>query len=172
VSARPGTVEELRRAFDSAFASEPAPPVDRVDLVALRAGDRSYAVRVSDVGAVVPLGAVAAMPCDEPAFLGIAASRGAPVAVYDLAALLGDGAVRAPRWVLLTAGADRVAFAFDEIEEYLRVPREQLVAAQPPELAAAGPSELLRAGARQRPVVSLGQLVKRLEERLGLPRKG
>jgi chemotaxis signal transduction protein len=165
-------LEELRRQFDSAFAAEPAPRVERVDLVVLRVGEASYAVRVSEVAAVAPLGGVARVPCGEPAFLGIAAFRGAPVPVYDLAALLGDGAARAPRWMLLAGGEDRVALAFDELEQYLRAAREQLVAAARPGASAAEPGELLRAGASLRPVVSLASVRMELERRLGLPEKG
>jgi purine-binding chemotaxis protein CheW len=168
MSTGPATLEALRRAFDSAFAVEPAAATERVDLVAVRAGGRSFAVRVSDFAGVVPFRGVAPVPCDEPAMLGLAAVRGAPLPVYDLAALLGDGSVEAPRWMLLSAGTNRVALAFDEIEEYLRVSREQLVAA--PERARVTPSaaaELVRHGSSVRPVVSMTSLLKELEQRLG-----
>jgi len=168
----PGNLDELRRAFDSGFASKRAAPAEHVDLIALRAGGRSYAVRISEVGSVVPFRSIAPLPCDEPAMLGIAAVRGAAVPVYDLAALVGDGAARAPRWMLLSGGADRVALAFDEIEEYLRLPRGQLVAASE-HGAAATPAvaELVRHGSSLRPVVSLASVLSKLEERLGLPLK-
>jgi purine-binding chemotaxis protein CheW len=145
MSAGSATLEALRRAFDSTFAVEPAAATERTDLVALRAGGRSFAVRVSDFAGVVPFRGVAPVPCDEPALLGLAAVRGAPLPVYDLAALLGDGYAEAPRWMRRSAGANRGALAFDEIEEYLRVSREQLVEA--PQRAGVTPSaaaELVR----------------------------
>jgi purine-binding chemotaxis protein CheW len=168
MSAAPGTLEALRRAFDSAFAVEFAAATERVDLVALRAGGRSFAVRVSDVAGVVTFRGVAPVPCDEPAMLGLAAVRGAPLPVYDLAALLGDGSAQAPRWMLLSAGTNRVALAFDEIEEYLRVPREQLIpASQGGRATPSAASELVRTGSSVRPVVSMSSLLKELEQRLG-----
>lgn len=162
------TLDALRRAFDSAFAMEPAAATERVDLVALRAGVRSFAVRVSDLAGVVPYRGVVPVPCDEPALVGIAAVRGAPLPVYDLAALLGDGSVQAPRWMLLSDGTNRVALAFDEIEEYLRVPREQLItASQRGRATPSAASELVRNGSSMRPVVSMTSLLKELEQRLG-----
>lgn len=164
-------LEQLRREFDAAFASEPAPPVARVDLVVVRAGEASYAVRVSEIAAVVPLGGMARVPCDEPAFLGIAAFRGGAVPLYDVAALLGDGAARAPRWMLLAGGEDRVALAFDELGEYLSATPEQLVAAARPGAAGHERGELVRAGASLRPVISLASVRTELGRRLGLPDK-
>jgi chemotaxis signal transduction protein len=171
MSAESGRIDELRRTFDSAFASEPAAPVERVDLIALRAAARSYAVRVSEIAGVVPFGGAVPLPCEEPAMLGIAAVRGTPLAVYDLAALVGDGPAKAPRWMLLSAGADRVALAFDELDGYLRIPRDQLVAAAPEHGAKATfrPVELARCGASLRPIVSVTAVVRELERRLGPP---
>jgi chemotaxis signal transduction protein len=171
MSAGPETLDDLRRAFDSAFASAPAPALERVDLIALRAGARSYAVRVSDIAGVVRFGDVVPLPCGEPALLGLAAVHGMPLPVYDLAALLGDGAAQAPRWMLLSTGAERVALAFDEIEEYLRVGREHLAAAGHATAASSPSRELLREGRSLRPVVSVAAIVRELRQRLGLPMK-
>jgi chemotaxis signal transduction protein len=172
MSADSGKLGELRRAFDSGFAAERAAPVERVDLIALRAGERSYAVRISEIGSVVPFRGVVPLPCQEPALLGLAAVRGTAMPVYDLAALVGDGAAAAPRWMLLSAGTDRVALAFDEIEEYLRLPREKLVAASE-RGAAATPAraEVVRDGSSLRPVVSMASVLRNLEQRFGLPTK-
>jgi chemotaxis signal transduction protein len=168
MSGRASPVEELRRAFDATFATEPAAPVERVDLISLRAGGRTYAVRVSDVGGVLPFGVVVPYPSDERALLGLGVVRGSPVPVYDLAAMLGEGTARSPRWMLLSAGVARVALAFDELEGYLRVPREDLAGASPTDSATA---ELLRRGSSPVPVVSVASIVRRLEQRLGLDLK-
>lgn len=172
MSAGSGKLGALRRAFDFGFAIERAEPVDRVDLIALRAGGRSYAVRISEIGSVVHFRGVVPLPCREPALLGLAAVRGTAIPVYDLAALVGDGAAVAPRWMLLSAGADRLGLAFDEIEEYLRLPREKLVAAS--ERGGAGTpagAEVVRDGSSLRPVVSMASVLRHLEQRLGLPIK-
>jgi chemotaxis signal transduction protein len=171
MSPRTEKLDELRRAFDSGFASKRVTPEEHVDLIALRAGGRSYAVRISEVGSVVPFRSVAPLPCDEPAMLGIAAVRGTALPVYDLAALVDDGAAQAPRWMLLSGGADRVALAFDEIEEYLRLPRGQLVPASEHGATTSVVAELVRSGSSLRPVVSVASVLRRLEQRLGLPLK-
>jgi chemotaxis signal transduction protein len=160
-------LDELRRAFDASFAAAPPAPAERVDLIALRAGDLSCAVRMAEVGSVVPFREVAPIPCDEPAFRGVAGVRGAMLPVYDLAALMGAGAAAAPRWMLVSGGAERVALAFDEIEEYLRVGRDQIVAAA--EGAAA--TEAVRAGSSVRAVVSVATVLKDLGLRLGVAHK-
>jgi hypothetical protein len=75
--------------------------------------------------------------------------------------------------MLVSRGAHRVALAFDEIEEYLRVAGEGLVAAAPRgSTTACTPSELVRDGASPRPVISVAELLKQLEERLAARTKG
>jgi chemotaxis signal transduction protein len=170
MSADDGRLSELRRAFDSAFASEPLAAPERVDLVALRTAGRSYAVRTSEVASVVATGTVVPLPCDEPALLGLGAIRGTPVPVYDLAALLGDGAAEAPRWTILSHGPDRLGLAFDELEGYLRVPLADL-AAGAQDAAGAAAAELVRAGSSVRPVVSVESLVRRVKQRCGISTK-
>jgi len=171
MSADEGRVGELRRAFDSAFAAEPVAPAERVGLIALRAGARSYAVRTSDVASVVAAGAIVPLPCDDPALLGLAAVRGTPLPVYDLAALLGEGAAKAPRWMILSHGPDRLALAFDELEGYLRVPLADIVAAAPDPAAPLAAPELVRAGSSLRSVVSVASVVRRVKQRCGISTK-
>jgi purine-binding chemotaxis protein CheW len=162
------TVLELRRAFDAAFAIEPAAAPDEILLMAVRAGARSCAVRVSDLAGVVRFSGAAPFPTGEPAFLGIAVVRGATVPVYDLAAILGEGVDRVPRWLLLAAGTDHVALAFDELEGYLRVRTEDLVTAAAADGGASEPrSQVVRDGGGMRPLVSVPAVLQRLKARLG-----
>ncbi len=168
MSADAERLDELRRAFDAAFAAPVPAPAECIPVIALRAGPFSCAVRIAEVGGVVPVGRLAVLPCEEPAMLGVAAVRGALVPVYDLSALAGSGRARAPRWMLVAAGADRVALAFDEIEDYLRVGREQLV--RDAGAGAAWP-EVVREADRLRPVVSVASLLENLRLRLGLAEK-
>jgi purine-binding chemotaxis protein CheW len=166
------SLEALRRAFDAEFAAAPVPRAEHVDVIALRAGGASLAVRVTDVAGVVPFRAIAPLPCDEPALLGVAAVRGVPLPVYDLAALMGREASRATRWMLLAGGTHRVALAFEEIEEYLSVPRGSLAAAAPASSTACAPSHLLRDGSSPRSLFSVAELLRQLEERLAARTKG
>jgi chemotaxis signal transduction protein len=168
VSGDEGRLGELRRAFDSAFAAEPAALEERIDLIALRAAGRSYAVRIAEVSSVLAAGAVVPLPCEEPALLGLGAVRGTPIPVYDLAALLGDGAAKAPRWMVLSHGPDRLALAFDELEGYLRVPVADVAAAPPDPADRQASGELVRAGGSLRPVVSVASVVRRVKQRCGI----
>jgi chemotaxis signal transduction protein len=159
----------LRRAFDMAFAKEPPPAADLVDLIALRAGAWTCAVRVSDIAGVMPLGTVVPYPSDDTSLLGLIAVRASPLPVYDLAARLGEGSARAPRWALLSSGNAQIALAVDEIEGYLRVSRGELLSALPitevPAAARAG--ELLRVGSSPIPVVDVPAIVRQLAQQLG-----
>lgn len=81
-----------------------------------RAGSRRYALPIAHVVETMrplPVTAVAGAP---PAVLGLAVIRGAPTPVVDLASLVGAADPEpAGRFVLVTAGARRVALAVAEV---------------------------------------------------------
>ncbi len=160
-----GGIDDLRRAFDSAFASEPAAPVECVDLLALRAAGRPYAIRIAEVAAVVPAGRTVALPGDVPGLLGVAAVRGLLVSVYHLGVLLGAATGEAPRWMVLSAGWERLGLVFEDLEGYLRVPCGDVIESGP---GAGGVREVACVGSTLRPVVSISALLRELGERLGV----
>ncbi|MEW6283217.1 MAG: chemotaxis protein CheW, partial [Candidatus Eremiobacterota bacterium] len=82
--------EEIRRAFDLAFAS-PAEraEVTTVALLAVRVGGAPYAVRLSELSAVAAKPRIAALPGGPPELAGLVSFRGGLLPVWDLAALLG-----------------------------------------------------------------------------------
>jgi chemotaxis signal transduction protein len=167
------TLDALRSAFDSGFATEPTAPPEHVDLIVVRAAGASFAVRVAELTGVVPCHAVTPLPCDDATALGIAAVRGVALPVYDLAASLGRGTSSSNRWMLLTAGSDRVALAFEEIEQYVRAPRDGFARAAPHGGSIAlVPTEVARVGGALWPVISIADFLKRLEERLTARTKG
>ncbi|MDI6100026.1 chemotaxis protein CheW [Actinoplanes sp. NEAU-A12] len=116
-------VAQLRDDFDRSFA-EPARVFDSdsVELLAIRAGERPYAVRLAQSSGVHPDRPVTALPTTVGALLGVAGFAGTVVPVYDLAALLGHPIPQRPRWLLLTTGAPPLALAFHELDRHLRVP--------------------------------------------------
>ncbi|GIF37048.1 chemotaxis protein CheW [Actinoplanes xinjiangensis] len=130
---RPETVAErvtrLRDDFDRSFA-EPARVFDdeNIELLAVRAGDRPYAIRLAQASGVHPERPVTALPTTVGALLGVAGYAGVVVPVYDLAALLGHPIPQRPRWLLLTAGAPPLTLAFHELERHLRVPATDVIA--------------------------------------------
>ncbi|SDS22878.1 chemotaxis protein CheW [Actinoplanes derwentensis] len=125
-----GRVEELRADFDRSFA-QPARTMDgeSIELLAVGAGGRPYALRLSEASGVHPDRPVMALPTTVRALLGVAGFAGTVVPVYDLAALLGHSIPQRPRWLLLTAGTPPLALAFHELDRHLRVPLGDVVTA-------------------------------------------
>ncbi|WP_433790213.1 chemotaxis protein CheW [Actinoplanes sp. CA-252034] len=121
-------VARLRDDFDRSFA-EPARVFDdeNIELLAVRAGDRPYAVRLDQSSGIHPDRPVTALPTTVRALLGVAGYAGTVVPVYDLAALLGHPIPQRPRWLLLTTGAPPLALAFHELERHLRVPAADVI---------------------------------------------
>jgi chemotaxis signal transduction protein len=124
-------VGELRTAFDRSFAEPPRRQIGDVDeLLALRAGDRRFALRLNETAGLFPDRPVTALRGPVPALLGLAGFSGAIVPVYDLAAVLGHPRTDAgsPRWLVVAAGTPPLALAFSELEGHLRVPVDTIVA--------------------------------------------
>ena len=160
---------ELRRAFDGSFAHPPAAAADgeRVEhLLAVRAGDHAYAVRLAQVRSLHAVRRIVAAPGREPAFLGLTGLRGAVVPVYGLAAWLGHEAGRAPAWFVLAAGSDPVAMAFEGYDGHRTVPRGQL-----PPGGGRGPGDLpvIRMGSDVRPLLDLAAVVAAIKRRIAPP---
>lgn len=160
---------ELRQSFDRAFAEEQAPRrQEAIGVLSIRIGRDLHAVLLSDVAALDVRCAVTPVPSEHPELLGIAGLRGAVVAVFDLAALIGVPGGDAP-WLLLAKGAP-IAFAFAEFEAVVNVSESDLVRSQ------AGPGAhdrtiVLRQG-QALPLIDLAGLVGNLERRLHTaPRK-
>jgi chemotaxis signal transduction protein len=161
---------EIRHAFDSTFAQPPAPPgAELVGLLAVRASDVGYAVRLSAVAGLFTDRPVTYLPGAPPGLLGVAGFRGAVVAVYHLGALLGHPATGTPRWLVLDAGSPAVALAFDGVEGLVRVPAQSIARA----VDEPGSSVTARGYAREmvamargpRPVVDLVALRAAIERR-------
>ena len=127
-------LNELREAFDRSFADPPRAEVaGHDDLLAVRAGGRRYALRLTQAAGLFPDRPVTRLPGPVSALLGVAGFRGVIVPVYSLAAVFGTGGTTAglhnsrPRWLVLAAGLPPVALAFDELDGHLRVPSDALV---------------------------------------------
>ncbi|MEV4709148.1 chemotaxis protein CheW [Actinoplanes sp. NPDC049316] len=124
----PSRLADLRDAFDRSF-TEPVRRHDAefVELLAVRAGGRPYALRLSQASGLHPDRPVTPLPGPQPALLGVAGFGGTIVPVYDLAALLGHPVPERPRWLVPCAGAPPLAVAFHELDGHLRVPADEIV---------------------------------------------
>jgi purine-binding chemotaxis protein CheW len=118
----------LRADFDGSFA-EPARRHDteHTELLAVRAGDRPYALRLSQTSGLFPDRPVTALPGPVGALLGVAGFGGAIVPVYDLGALLGHPVPERPRWLVLVTGAPPLALAFHALDGHVRIPADVIV---------------------------------------------
>jgi chemotaxis signal transduction protein len=119
----------LRRAFDRSFAEAPVHETEgSLDLLSIRvAGDR-YALRLAEVAGVFVDRVVIPLPTSVPGLHGLAGSRTALIAVYDLAALLGYAAGKTPRWMVTIAGDVPVGLGFEQFDAHVRVPRSGFAA--------------------------------------------
>jgi purine-binding chemotaxis protein CheW len=118
----------LRADFDRSF-TEPVRRHDeeQAELLAIRAGARPYALRLSQTSGLFPDRPVTPLPGPVPALLGVAGFGGAIVPVYDLATLLGHPLPERPRWLVLAAGSPALALAFHQLDGHLRVPVHSIV---------------------------------------------
>lgn len=123
----------MRREFDMGFAREPSAGREAGEgMLALRAGGRQWALRLSELAGLHAGKLVVPVPGSFPGLLGVASFRGQAAAVYDLGVLLGEPARQgpAPRWMALARGAEPVALAFDGFDGHFEM--------QPSDLAKAG----------------------------------
>ncbi len=114
--------EELKQAFDRAFAEPIASPIETVNLLVIVVGGSSYAIRLDDILALVTDRVVTPVPAPPPGLLGIAGFRGSAVPVYDLRVLLEHSTVGTPRCALIPRNG-LVALAFDALDGHVRAPR-------------------------------------------------
>jgi purine-binding chemotaxis protein CheW len=123
-----GRIDRLRGDFDRSF-TEPARShdVEHVELLAVGAGGRPYALRLSQTAGLHPDRPVTPLPGPLPALLGLAGFAGTVVPVYDLAALLGHPGTGRPRWLVLAAGTPMLALAFHELHGHVRVAADAIV---------------------------------------------
>lgn len=118
----------LRDEFDRSFA-EPARrhDLEHVELLAIGAGGRPYAMRLSQTAGLHPDRPITPVPSPIGPLLGLAGFAGTVVPVYDLAALLGHPGEGRPRWLVLTAGAPPLALAFHDLDGHVRVDAAAIV---------------------------------------------
>jgi purine-binding chemotaxis protein CheW len=153
----------LRAEFDAAFSRPPgAEAAETVELLTLRLGGDSFAVRLADTAGLFADQRITPVPGPLSDFHGLAGVRGALVPVYDLAALMGYPRSMQPRW-LITARRSVVGFVFDTFLGQLRVETTSLAAHSAGISDEAG--EVVRTPAFSGPVIQLNSIIHALSRR-------
>jgi purine-binding chemotaxis protein CheW len=117
---------KLRAEFDGAFAVAPEGAPDLARFIAVRLGAAAYVVPLSDLRSIARLTTVTPAPSSRRELIGLVPVRGAVLAVFDLALLVGHPPQPSPRWLVTVR--DRLAFAVDHVDGYLAVPRASITA--------------------------------------------
>ncbi|GIJ45122.1 hypothetical protein Val02_20080 [Virgisporangium aliadipatigenens] len=155
---------DLRTAFDRSFALPPVEIEDGyVDLLDLRVGGDAYAVRLSEVSALVVDRPPTRLPGAVPELLGVVGVRGSVVPAFDLAALLGGKrSTEPPRWLLVAAGTPALGLAVERLDGHLRVRHDG-----PAQKSTGFVGDLLPTPAGPRPVIDMAAVRAAVVARVG-----
>jgi chemotaxis signal transduction protein len=170
---RPGlSTETLRSEFDRSFALPLVEGArDTIDLVAIRIGDRPYALASTELGGLMSGRRLIPLPSPDPALGGLVGLRGALAAAFDLGVLLGLRASAVPtRWLALSARDRQLALSFDGLDGYLRVPRSALRATETREGELV--ERVLVDDSGHRPVAAVDKIAEFLSRRASSARSG
>lgn len=159
-------VEDLRRAFDDAFAREAVVPRrDRISVILLRSGGAAYALRVSEMAALAVDRKIMPLPGAPPALAGLAGIEGRLVGVYAIGALLGQPWDRKQlRWIATHGMSDVVGLGFEELVGYVEVEREALYV--PQERSGAFLAEAFRHGGTVVHLVDVAAIARSVRDRV------
>jgi chemotaxis signal transduction protein len=157
--------EAMRRTFDAGFAEAPAPR-RRGDegYLAIRVGDRPYALRVRDLAGLYADRPIVPVPTDAAALLGVAAFRGVMAPVYDLRVALGQAAGAVPTWLVVVHTPEPVALAFDSFEEHFTPEQDPFDSSDRAD--GAGGSRIVRGAGAARPIIETAALIANLAPRI------
>jgi len=161
----------LRREFDAGFARAPqSARAAQENLLAIRVGADGYALRIQDIGGLHLDKPIVALPTPIAELKGVAGFRGRVAPVYDLAGLLGHALQPAPRWLVLTRGAEPVALAFAHFEGHFSIDALDLVRPAEANPAAASAqavvSDAVRHAGALWPIIDIAALVSAIQRRI------
>jgi len=165
------TVEQkltlLRHEFDRSFSrAAGGPRPSELDLLAIVVGGDAYALRLSEVRSLHADRKLVAAPSILPELLGVCGFRSVLTPVYDLAQLLGYGAGRAARWLVVAEGTLPIAFAFEGFDSHLRVALESVSAPETSSTDTAAVAGAVRTDGATRPLIHLPALVEGIARRI------
>jgi len=165
------TLDDLRRAFDQAFAVPPPPLAALESLLVIAVDGASFALPIGELASLEARRKIVALPLDAPAFLGLAGIQGRLVPVYSLASLLGytgQGA-DAGCWLAVCGAGDPVGLAFTGLTGYVRVACSEVSALSEAERGRGHVQGVLRLAAEMCYVLSVPSLLAEINRRASGP---
>jgi len=167
--------DAARLEFDAAFAAPPAVAAEEnVRLLAFRAGDDVFALRLSELAGLHQGRRIVTVPSRTPGVLGMVGLRGRLVPVFSLPRLLGYAEGGEPRWLAACAGGrEPIALSFEHLDGYREVPRSALLMTERTAPGSTVPrahtAELARLGGVLVPVVSIASILETLAKKEPTP---
>jgi chemotaxis signal transduction protein len=153
------TAAELRELFDESFSQAPSSePTALEELLLVRVHDNQLALRLGQIAGVLRCPPLTALPSANPALLGLTGVRGALVAVYSLARLMGGQPAASSNGSIVLCASDRsVALLFDELIGVVSVASEAVHTAETKMPVNTG--ELVTIGNMNHIVISIPELL-------------
>jgi purine-binding chemotaxis protein CheW len=155
------TVAQLRESFDESFSKAAVSEYEgREDLLVIRAASRQLAIRTGEIGGIMHCPVLTPLPSARPALRGLAGVRGVLVAVYSMAALIGESpSSESNGWIVLAAVDRTVAFLFEELVGYERVRSSEVHTADRTRQDSSS-TEAVQIAGFNRTVISIGGLLE------------
>jgi chemotaxis signal transduction protein len=167
------TALELRRTFDRAYALPPQSlrSEHTENLLAIGVAANRCAIRMSEIAGLASDRKVIPLPSPIPELVGLAGIRGALVPVYSLAALLGHNRdVNHGRWLVLCGKDEPIGLAVGDFEGYLRVPVDQIYAADKTLSVREHVRDAVQVAGEVRMIVSISSVLEAIQKRCGASR--
>jgi chemotaxis signal transduction protein len=158
--------EEMRRAFDQAFASPDRTQSAAIDdLLAIRVAGRPFALRLNEIARIEFGNAIVPVSGSDPWLLGLANVQGKLVPIHSLEKALGLESTMGNRWLAVAGRDEQFGLAFEAFEQYLRIPRTEFF-----KTAAADSHEMhgqvaVRGAGELRPVIDLSSVAAAIRGR-------
>lgn len=164
---RGNRAEELRAAFDQAFALAPVKADDDIEqLLAVRIGGDRFAMRLREVAGVFVDRRITRVRATVPGLIGLAGIRGVALPVYDLGHLLGYPAAEAmPRWIV-TLASEPLALTIEEFEGAVHVRRDAIVSTAASDSGTPHVRDVVRGAGLARPVIALTSVLESIRSQV------
>lgn len=165
------SVAALAREFDEAFSRMvDVEPGATQEFLAVRVGEHGVALRAHEVASILRCPRIVPLPTSDPALAGIVGVRGAIVAVYTMATLLGLDGRSGGGWIAVCQADHSVAMCFDDLIGYKRIAGGDVHTLEAADRAQPShTSGVARFGDSVLPVIDISRVIDAIDARRGTP---